>query len=287
MEDIDAKLHANNIPIHARSLHAALEYSKRFGMEIPITPSSTPAIPNDYTGAHVAAHIFHWCDERYGNRQKIFMGPGTTIIVLRGDPWELRLPLIYGTVQCVVERDLSRYAQEPQIRTDGKRSIINLITLLNEFPAGLAKQLTDEECRNLLDSFRHALDCMQALQYISANPFIPEALSDIKAAVRHILSVPPHFGQSKWSSAQAAEKLLKSFLKAKAVDFPFSHDIKELTRLTTAAGMKPIDSAITVTLQTTPKVRYGDVPVSMKEAVAAHHGSLVVAKQVSDAIRAP
>jgi len=130
--------------------------------------------------------------------------------------------------------------------------------------------------------FRHALDCMHAIEYIAGNPYVSEALSDIHASVRHIFAVPPHYGQSKWSSAQAAEKLLKSLLKVKGISFPFNHDIRGLANLARAGGMKPLESGIVDQLQTRAAVRYGDESVSLVEAVSAHHSSMLVGKHVSE-----
>lgn len=281
MEKIDTQLRVANVQIHARALHAAGEYSKLFQLEIPMFPRPETGAPGVYTGANAAAHILRWFADRYGDRQKVFMGPGSAVILLRGDPWEIRLPRIYGTVRCVVERDLTRYANEPNLRTDGQPPITNLLTLINDFPPGFAVQLTDEECCNVLEIFKHALDCMQAIEYVAGNPYVPEALSDIHASVSHIVSVPPHYGQSKWSSAQASEKLLKSFLKIKGIPFPFSHDIRGLADLSLTGGMKRLEDGIIDKLQTRAAARYGDEAVTLIEAVAAHHASMLVGKHVS------
>ena len=284
MEQIDAQLRAANVQIHARAFHAVGEYSKLFALEIPMLPCPNQGTPGIYVGTDAAAHIWKWFDDRYGDRQKVFMGPGSTVLILRGDPWEIRLPRIYGQIQCVVERDLSRYANEPALRTDGQPPITNLLTLINDFPLGLAAQLTDNECVVVLDTFKDALDCMHAVEYIAGNVFVPEALSDIHASVRHIFAVPPHYGQSKWSSAQAAEKLLKSFLKVKGISFPFSHDIRCLNNLAITGGMNGLEQEIIDQLQTPASVRYGDQTVSLQEAVAAHHASMRVGKHVSETL---
>jgi hypothetical protein len=284
MEEIDSELRAANVQIHARALHAAGQYSRLFHLEFPLFPCADKGSLGVYTGADIGAHIQKWFDDRYGDRQKIFMGPGSSVIVLRGDPWEIRLPRIYGTIQCVVERDLRRYASEHNVPTDGQPPIQNLLMLINDFPPGLASQLTDEECFDILEIFKHSIDCMHAIEYIAGNPYVREAMSDIQASVRHIFAVPPHNGQSKWSSAQAAEKFLKSFLKVKGISFPFSHDIRGLADLSETGGMKALEHEIIDQLQTRAAVRYGDHPVSLIESVAAHHASLLVGKHISEAL---
>jgi len=282
MESIDAQLRAANVQIHARSLHAAAQYSKLFHLTIPLSSRPDNGRAGVYTGSDASAHIRKWFDDRYGDRQKISMGPGSAVILLRGDPWEIRLPRIFGSVRCVIERDLSRYANEPELRSDGHPPITNVLTLINGFPSGLAAQLSDKECCNIIELFMYALNCMHAIEGIKGNKYVPEALSDIQSSVRHIFSVPPHYGQSKWSSAQAAEKLLKSFLKEKGIPFPKNHDIRGLADLARTGGMKPLENAITDQLQTRAAVRYGDESVSLIEAVAAHHASMMVGKHVSE-----
>ncbi len=64
MEDIDAQLRAANVQIHARSFHAAGEYSKLFQLEIPMSPCSEKGRPGVYTGADAAAHIRKWFNDR-------------------------------------------------------------------------------------------------------------------------------------------------------------------------------------------------------------------------------
>lgn len=282
MEIIDAQLRAANVQIHARSLHAATEYSKLFKLAIPIAPCPKNGRVGVYTGGDASAHIRRWFDDRYGDRLKIFMGPGSAVILLRGDPWEVRLPRIFGTVRCVVERDLSRYANEPKLRSHGHQPNTNVLTLINDFPPALAAQLSDEECCNILELFMNTLNCMHAIERIRGNQYVHEALSDIQSSVRHIFTVPPHYGQSKWSSAQAAEKLLKSLLKVKGISFPTTHDIRRLSELVRTEGMKPLESGITDQLQTPAAVRYGEESVSLIQAVAAHHASMMVGKHVSE-----
>lgn len=282
MESIDAQLRAANVHIHARSLHAATEYSKLFKLTIPIASCPKNGRAGVYTGGDASAHIRRWFDDRYGDRQKIFIGPGSVVILLRGDPWEIRLPLIFGTVQCVIERDLSRYANEPELRSDGYPPITNVLSLINGLPPGLAAQLTDEECYNILELFVNTLSCVHAIERIKGNQYVPEALSDIHSSVRHIISVSPHYGQSKWSSAQAAEKLLKSFLKEKGIIFPKNHDIRRLADLARTGGMRSLEIGIIDQLQTSAGVRYGEESVSMTQAVAAHHASLIIGKNVSE-----
>jgi hypothetical protein len=173
---------------------------------------------------------------------------------------------------------------EPSIRRDGLPPITNLLTLINDFSPGLAAHLSDDECANIAELFRHAIDSFHAIENMMNNQYVHEAVSDIRASVKHITAVPPHYGQSKWSSAQAAEKFIKSYLKVKGISFPFNHDIRVLANLASAGGMKKLESGIVEQLMTRAAVRYGEEPVSLKEAVVAHHASLMLGKHISEAL---
>jgi uncharacterized protein YqgV (UPF0045/DUF77 family) len=283
---IDNELRSSGISIEMRSLHAIAEYATKFDMDIPVPGEAELGAPGDYEGKNVGAHIWNWYSAHYGARQYQYMGPGSVVILLREDPWEIRLPLILGEVTYVVERDLSRYVNSPQVTTNGIHPIVNILTSVCELPAGLANTLSNDECAAIVDRFEMGLDCLRAINEMIHMPYVTESLSDIATAVRHIVSVPSHFGQSKWASAQAAEKLIKSFLKCKEIPFPFSHDIEKLHLLAVPAGLGAIGIATIDALQTKAGVRYGEVPVTLIEAIEAHLASLKVGKLVATA-RAP
>jgi HEPN domain-containing protein len=283
MEEIDAELRRDEVPIHARSFHAIRAFAIKCQVDLPIPAASTCGIRGIYAGESGAAHIIAWFDHRYGDRQNIFMGPGSTIVLLRGDPWEVRLPLIFGRVHCVVARELNRRNTGPIRGLSGEPPVINLLDLIVDLPAGLAKSLSDQECELVYSCFMRGMHSLNVLQNFRSKPYVPEALADIDAAVRHLLSNPPHYGQSKWASAQAAEKLLKSFLKDRGRSFPYSHDIHKLSNLAQAAGFPITDLAMLDQLQTSPASRYGEEQVSLSQAANAHAASLYVGQLVGEA----
>ena len=284
MERIDEKLREDAVPIHARGMHAGLEYSRRFHLEFPMACTGQTGTPGNYSDSNVDAHIRDWFSRRYGDRQNIFMGPGKTALLIRGDPWELRLPLIMGQAECVVERNVQRYANQPPLGENGRLPVVNVLSLIESFPQGLAAQLTDSERWSVLNVFRDTLDCMNAIDHLRDAPFLAEVRADIGAAVAHIFAVPPHYGQSKWASCQASEKLLKSFLKTRGVPFPRNHDLLGLTELARTAGAS-LDDTIVSHASVSAGARYGEIRVSSEAAVHAHHASLLIGRQIYAALR--
>lgn len=283
MREIDERLRQKNVQIHARVGHAAIEYSALYKLEFPMCQVGNAGTPGNYADATVDSHIQAWFDAKYGERQKVHAGPGTTVLLIRGDPWEVRLPLIYGEVELVVERDLERYKDQPSIGLRGQRPIVNILSAVRDLPQGLAAQLTDTECRDILHTFEDTLDCMYMIGNLYGKPYIAEVRADVVASVSHLFSLPPHFGQSKWASSQATEKLLKCLLTERGVSFPKIHNLEELASLARLQGAR-IDSAVIAHAATAAGVRYGEGIVSLADAVTAHYVSLLTARQVHEAL---
>lgn len=285
MQSIDEQMQGEGVPIHGRGLRAGLEYARRYGLTLKFARTGQSGTPGNYSDQYAEAHVRDWIDARYGDRQNISWGPGKVVILLRGDPWALRLPLIYGSVRLVVERDLDRYSSEPAVNTGCPPPIVNILPLIEGLPNTLAAQLTDAECREVFRVFRVSMDNMRAIVRLKGQPFAPEIQSDITAALTHMLSVPPHFGQSKWASCQAAEKAIKCLLKVRNAEFPWSHKLHSLAALAETHGVQ-LDATAIAHASVPGGVRYGELVVGLDEAFKAHHASLLIGRQVSEAIPA-
>lgn len=283
MQSIDELMQREGVPIHGRGLRAGLEYARRHGLTLKFARTGQSGTPGNYSDQYADAHIRDWIDARYGDRQNISWGPGKVVVLLRGDPWALRLPLIYGSVRLVVERDLDRYSSEPAVSTGGPLPIVNILPLIEGLPKALAAQLTNTECQEIFRIFRLSLDNMRAIERLKGQPFAPEIQSDITAALTHMLSVPPHFGQSKWASCQAAEKAIKCLLKVRNAEFPWSHRLQSLAALAETQGVQ-LDATAIAHASVPAGVRYGEMVVGLEEAFNAHHASLLIGQQVSTAL---
>ena len=110
---------------------------------------------------------------------------------------------------------------------------------------------------------------------------VPEARGNLTNAVELLFSTPPQYGLSKWESLQAAEKVLKAFISAKGAKFKFTHILEDLALRAELLGLPLIPRAELRDIQCSPQVRYGDIPVTSREAVKAHQAALSVCGGVS------
>lgn len=86
MEEIDAELRSEDMPITGRPIAAISKISKRFKCSIR------------FDGVE-AKRINKWFEDRYGDRLKVDWSIGKTIILIKDDPYLVKYPLIFGQFQ--------------------------------------------------------------------------------------------------------------------------------------------------------------------------------------------
>ncbi|MDD5008303.1 MAG: hypothetical protein PHU49_12835 [Syntrophorhabdaceae bacterium] len=284
MNEVDTFLASQNVPIHARPIRAFLEVGKRLHVNILIAPAHKITDPILFTSHNIATHISNWYDERYGDRLKIHMGPGSVAILIRGDAWKVVLPRVYGLVTYVCDPEIEKYKNMPKFSTRGRPIVLNIFNCIENMTEHYASQLSPEELKAITMFFDLSLKSLYQLEKIQSKPFIKEALSDLGSAVYHIFNIPPHYGFSKWSSLQFIEKQIKSLLKIKGVNFPFKHDLSLLAKIATEHGLLILDEVLLDKVKCDPGIRYGEYLTSLKEAMDAHMASIQLAHTVSKAI---
>lgn len=90
---------------------------------------------------------------------------------------------------------------------------------------------------------------------------------------------------AKWAALQAVEKTYKAFLVVHRAKVPKRHKIAELSKLAAALDLHPADPELIAAVECDPGVRYGEVSVSLPDAVAAHHAALELTWYVAEEIR--
>ena len=271
MEEINKELRAKNVPIHARPIHAVGEAAKCLKTDVILAPLPAAAIEGHCNKLSLAAHIYDWYESRYGDRLKIHFGPGSVVLLIRGDPWRIVLPRIFGVVTVTCDPDLKKYRNA---------SCVSILNCIEDFPAGLAAKLTPDERKEILLLFTSSLDTLQQLEGITDKPYIKEAIADLESAVSQVFARPPQYGLSKWSSLQFVEKLLKSFLELKKAKVPRHHGLAKIAQEAQSVGLGSVNSDLLSKVQCSAGVRYGEVPVTLEEAIAVHHATLYLCRQL-------
>src|SRR5690242_18041249 len=63
------------------------------------------------------------------------------------------------------------------------------------------------------------------------------AIADLKTSAQHLVDSRDDLGLSRWGSLQAAEKLLKHFLRSKGRQFPKTHNLSRLADIAARIGL--------------------------------------------------
>lgn len=259
MEEIDEQLRKKGVTIPQRQLLGALEFSRRFKVEFSIAPPS-------FWGEKIK----DWFDKKYGDRLKVKIQTGEVVVLIKEDPYRLRLPVIFGKTKLSCD---PRNYRDP---TKKNRDVLNYI---EELSPAIVEELSYQELKEIFDFF---IEAYRGLKNLKSQKIkhLDEALGDLQNAVDNIMESKPRPGLSKWASLQFIEKVLKGVLKTKTKDenIPRTHNLKILNEQIGDLGGEKIPQDIIDKIQCSADVRYENELVSLDQAVEAHHASLEALK---------
>ena len=288
MEEIDESLRKKNVSIPERPLKGASEIARKLNLRINCLVEKHDAIPNDFTKDSIAAHIFNWFDERYGNKLKVNNGPGEVAILIKEDPYRIIFPRIFGSAILVCDRNVQFYNDfkshsipifdEPIIP-------LNVLLFIEDLSERLINVLSDEELRDILNYFTSSYRSLEILGSIKTVPLVYTAIGDLKSAVSHIFSRPPQYGLSKWSSLQFIEKLVKAYLVLNNAKPQRTHNLEGLVAEANRFGLPLIPNELINEIQCSADIRYEGSSVTLEEAISAHHLSLHLCGALSSEIK--
>ncbi len=284
MEEIDAELQKESVPIHARSIQAISKIAPLIQEDLPITSERKTPVKGIYSGIDLSIRISRWYKDRYGERMKV--NPSSYIaIMIREDVYKLRLPYFAGSLELICRPELIGAELGPRIRNDGKPVRVNVLNHVEGLTKNYAESLLDEELWEVPNRFLMGLHAVELIREGAKHfSLLPEASGNIANSVELMFSTPPQYGFSKWESLQATEKVLKAFISAKGAKFRFTHILDDLALSAELLGLPLIPRAELNDIQCSPQIRYGTVAVSPREAVTAHQAALSVCGGISVAL---
>jgi len=271
MRHIDAQLKADEVPVPARPLRGASEVAKLLQRGLPLGPLPKHRKPVTYTGIDLAIRIFRWFDDQYGKRLAVDWRQGQSVVLLRGDPWELRVPRFYGRFRFFASTTEQSDPSGPHIAQPGSPPPrFNVLDSVTHLPDGLRRSLSEAECKEVLLRFREAMEHFRLIESAARESALAaKGATDLESATRHLVTSPPELGLSRWASLQASEKYLKAMVASSGASFSRVHRLDELAREAVQVGMRPIPKTWTDIVQCSASVRYGENSASLPEVVSA------------------
>lgn len=278
MADIDAALTRKGFPIADRPIRAGSEVSVRYGIPMPIAVTDENRLPPELRPyAPLSLAIRRWYDDTYGDRLKIDMCPGRTVVRLDGDLYLLKVPRIFGSVAFGVSREFL-----PETTSGRPPLQANILQLIEHMTPTKASRLSDAALKGAEQAFMTALWASYCLE-ATPHDLLQSARGDHATAVATLMSNRGRYGESKWASLQAAEKTLKAAIALHGGQFQFTHELAKLARELGPLGINLDAPELLAAIQCTPGIRYGEEPCTQDEALAAHGASLSLVNRLRDA----
>lgn len=285
MEEVDAFLRGNDVPIHNRPMDSAGELSKRFKVDIMLSKKE-PGTPFFHANDGTFDRIDTWYTARYGDLLKIDMTLGRTVKLIRNDPYSMKIPLIYGKVHFYCNTETVGTKDDP---LSGRYNILNAF---NGLTPAYSQVLDAEELKDICDYFvtamdyRYKIDAVRRIKFTEKiNNLLKEGTGDLISSVNYIFENPTRYGQSRWASLQATEKFIKSYIASKGSTYPNNHRlVKDLGPAAETLGWAEPNAGLLQIVECSAGVRYGEQLSTLKEAVTASQTALMLCASLAGQI---
>lgn len=282
MAQIDKELIQESVPVPMRALEAGRKVSSKYDIILNFFLQEHEIKPGVFTPDQIGVRIHDWMKRRYGDKLKMSFTLGRVVFPFRGTVYAIRCPIVLGTARFVCEPNTFGQPRNPL--GVNRIPVLNVLDLIDGFTADMAASLTAEEAIRSVAAFSTGYGAFSALQSLENVPFVDEATGDLHAAATHLLSAPQQLGLSRWASLQAVEKLWKAYIKVAGDVVKTHHNLKEHAQQASKLGLLMPPPEYIADVQCSAGVRYGEVPVAVKETVKAHLISLEMCKFAAQSI---
>lgn len=230
---------------------------------------------DDFTNDALYAQVHRWYEKRYGDRIKIHLGPGSYILMIKNEPWEVVYPLCFGKNNFTINSDLSKKNRSYITASGEAIPSVNILCHVNGMTFDVANSLSDYEKQIILSEYMFGLNAVQSLRSLSGAPFMEQASNDYDISVSNIFHKYPDYNNSKWASLQFAEKTIKSQLQINNISFKYNHNLAELAESLKALDLN-VPEQIINNIQCKAAVRYGEEKVVRNQAILAVQSALAL-----------
>ncbi len=280
MVEIDRTLRERSDKIPGREILGLAEFCAKFNLTL-------------YNTHPTARRIIRWFTRMYGERLGIGWDFGRSVVLVKGEILKIRGLRFFGSIPLVCSPGVMGIKLQ-QSTPNGPIKVYNLVddNQIQGLTPEMAKRLSAEECAAILKSYGRMflafsrLEAALGKRYDARDaPYINEAMHDLIASVESLLTSPPSYGASKWSSLQAVEKVVKSCIREKGVIPKKSHNLAGLCATAAAAGVPAVDPLLIEAVRCAADVRYDSTLVKKLEAIEAHYAALTICGELAPIVK--
>ena len=124
------------------------------------------------------------------------------------------------------------------------------------------------------------------LRHLQNDDAFKVAQGNLKGAVDYLFQERPQVGEARWACLHAVEKFLKGWIgKQPGATFPKTHTLASLNDRATSLRLARVSDSDLALVACLPGVRYGEIPVSIKEVVDAFNAALICCAFIANEIK--
>jgi hypothetical protein len=275
---IDRHLIEENVPIPNRPLAAISRYAKEYKCIVFIaTPPNHKKSPDKYDKFNLGDTINEWFKNKYGVKLVADLNMGCVGLLISGDVFKLKIPIFFCSM--VGEKNGKSIKLD---RIPGHQLLsFNIYKFVESITPNIIKDISQEEKLKAYSIFNHAVELYNLFERENLrSELINSAKADYEKSIDYLMGNNKSTGLSKWSSLQATEKVLKSALSCKKVNFHRTHNLFDLFEQLYSIGFPKSDDNLIGQVQCLPGIRYGDNKYSLAEAINSHHISIFLCNKI-------
>ena len=204
MDKIDKFFIEKSVPIHARPVQVVIEFYKELKVSGPLFGGSLNTSEKPINTSNLTSHVNDWYQLRYANKLNVDMTQSKFPILLNGDVFEVRVPLVFGKVlvACIKGKNASK-------------GLLNPLDMIVDLTDHIRNGMTSRETSMLQVYFETCLVTALAIKNVRNNDLIFSAYKDSFVSCETLISNPKSPELSAWHAVQFAEKILKYFISLK------------------------------------------------------------------------
>ena len=161
-----------------------------------------------------------------------------------------------------------------KVQQVGAVPVINILEFIDGLTDQQANDLKSSELLALQQEFVQRQHLFLHLLQLRNDDTFKVAQGDLKSAVNFLFQEGPQIGAAKWACLQAVEKFLKGWIGTQGATIPKIHTLTQLNDLASSLGLSRVSDGDLAVVQCDAGVRYGEIVVSIEEAVAAFNAAL-------------
>ncbi|MEO7067392.1 MAG: hypothetical protein ABI114_10825 [Rhodanobacter sp.] len=285
MSSVDNHLASHGLPPNQRALRASRLVSVALKLGgIPLLGVGVlRGVP--YGPTDLGPRVFDWYSDNYGERNKIDWSPGSVVMTLHRSLWRIRMPMIMGTVEFIIARDLD--IGEKGNFTGRHPPKCNVLHEVEGLTQSYANRLSDHDLIHIFQEFQNGYASIGYLNDLHGHDLFDQARGDYKQSVDTLMDGRT-LSKARWDNAQCAEKIFKGLLARDGHPFPTNarqgHDIAHLGGLLKQhLGIELPESSLR-TITCLPAARYGEINVDANEAWTSHKELLATLRRIGSSL---